>query len=953
MNRKILATAICAGLFMTGGAWAQDNSGQAQDQSAQDQATSTQPPKEKKTLQAVIVTGSLIPQAEIETASPVITITAEDMAKKGFRNVYDALRTQPVATGSVQDAQGAASFGLFTPGATVLSLFGLDPAFTLILLNGHPMADYTLPYNGGESITDLSTIPTAMVDHIDILSGGQSSLYGSNAIAGVVNIVLKKNIEGTNLNFRVGGYQGGGGANERLELSGGHTWNKFSATYALSVSNQNPYTVSQSFWPNRFSSPLGPPYVAGRDFLLFEPFSGQYFDPGADNCAKTGNTFGGTSGYQYRPNSGYYCGSYYDGDHASLINRNFNANGYLNLSYQLSDNAELYADVLYSFSKQTQNGGPIYWTFNNPALSQSANAYSGVFWDNALQDFTSIQRAFSPEETGGVDGVGDKIRTNQYNVDIGIRGNLGQSDWAYDAYYNRSQVNTDEHQRWPLAKPFNDYYLGAQQGTDPGNPYYGIPTYGFPAYTPNLDHFYTPLTPAQWLAMTGDLGTQSVSWTQNGHVTLTNTNLFQMPGGSAGFAAIAEWGNQAFHSPVAPGLIEGEFAGRTGTEGSGSRKRWAVGAELRLPLLSSLTADLSARYDSYDSAGRTDAKPTYKLGLEFRPVDTLLLRANYATAFRAPDMYYIFQQPSGFYTGATDYYLCRLQGYSQDNLSNCPQSGESVFSFYRGSPDLKDITAKSWGFGVVWSPTSDFELKADYTRINIDNEVVTQSPDSLLELEANCRLGTSFGGQPYDINSAQCQNALSQVNRYPFDYPFLLAQGQLQNVQTFPINLASEWLDGIQASASYRFDMGRYGDLNLSAAYYVELHHKLQQEPGDPEIDLLHNYNSYEFKTKSNAGATWSIGNWATTLYGTLYGKTVNFGGTGVTGQYATFGGSVTYNFDKDAAVQFTVNNLFNRAPPTDSTYPSASSVVPPPYYNAFVYNGFSRAYWLEYQIHF
>ena len=951
MNRKLLTSAICASLLVAGTAYAQDNAApqQPQDQSAATQSnnSNSQQDQEKnaKKLQTITVTGSLIPQSQVETASPVITITAEDLSKQGFRNVYDALRTLPVSTGSVQDSQ-VASLGSFTPGATVISLFGLDPAFTLILLNGRPLADYPLPYNGGESITDLSTIPTTMVDHIDILSGGQSSLYGSNAIAGVVNIVLKKRIEGTDFAFRVGGHTGGGGANERLQISGGHSWNKLSATYALSITNQNPITVADSFWPSRFSSPLGPPYIAGRDFLLFSPFTGQYVDPGASVCGQTTGLFGGTTGYQNRPGSGHYCGSYYDASHTTLLNRQLNANGYLNLSYQLNDNTELYAEMLYGFSKQTINGGPIYWSFNNPALKQSANSFSGVFWDNTVGDFLSIQRAFSPEETGGADGVAEKIRTRQYNANFGIRGNFGQSNWAYDAYYNRSQVNTDDHQRWPLSAPFNDYYLGAQTGVDP----YG---YGFPAYTPNLANFYKPITPAQWMSMTGDLGTKALSWQQNVHATLTNTDLFEMPAGSAGFAAIAEYGNQQFHAPADPRLIAGDYTSRTGTEGAGSRDRWAVGAELRLPIFKSLTADISARYDSYSFAGRRDSKPTYKLGLEYRPIDTLLLRANYATAFRAPDLYYIFQQPSGFYTSATDYYYCRITGYTETNLSACPQSAQSTFSFYRGSPNLKDITAKSWGYGVVWSPTNKFEVKADYTRISIKNEVVTQSPNSLLELEANCRLGVSFGGQAYDINSPQCQQALSQVNRYPSNFGFVLAQDQLQNVQTFPINLANEWLDGIQASVAYKFDMGRYGDLGLSGQYYVELHHKYQRQPGDDYIDLLHNYNSYEFKSRASAAATWAVGKWTTTLFGTLYGKVVNFYGTAINGRWASFNGSVNYDVTPDVSALLTVNNLFNRAPPTDPTYSSPSAAVPPPYYNTLTYNGFGRTYWVELKVHF
>lgn len=916
------------------------------------QAQTTQDPtadqKQNEQLQTITVTGSLIPRAQVETASPVITITAQELETHGFRNVYDALHTMPVATGSVQDSQVAA-FGSFTPGATTISLFGLDPGFTLILLNGHPLADYPLPYNGNQNITDLSTIPMEAVDHIDVLSGGQSSLYGSSAIAGVVNVVLKKRMEGFNLSVRGGGYNNGGGGNERVQISGGASSGNLSVNYSLSVENQDPVRIRSSFFSSRADNPLGT--VAGRDFLELEPFTGHYFDPGASTCAALNNLFGGTLQYSHRSGNRNYCGSIYDYGNTTLLNGSKTANGYLNVSYQLNSNMELYGEVLTSFSKQKVNGGPLFWSYFNPQLAQSANTYSGVFWDNARQDFASIQRYFAPEEMGGADVGDDFVHTRQYNANFGVRGGIG-SDWSYDAYYNRSQVNTRDSQLWPLNQPFNDYYLGAQQGTDPGAPSYGIPTYGFPAYTPNLANFYKPLTPAQFRAMTDPIKSSSVSWEQNVHVTLTNTDLFHLPAGSAGVALIAEAGNQAFNNPVDPRLIAGDFNNRTGTQGAGSRKRYAIGGEMTIPVFSKLTADVSARWDSYDFANRTDSKATYKLGLEYRPIDTLLLRGNYATAFRAPDMLYVFQGDSGFYTTGNDYYLCRLQGFNQGNLSNCAQANESLFSFYHGSPDLKDITAKTYGFGTVWSPTAKFDVKVDYTHIQIDNEVQTQTPDNLLQLEANCRIGTSFGGQAYDINSALCQDALAQVARYPTDYSFLLAQGQLKYVTTFPQNIANEHLSGIQASSSYRMDFGNYGNLALSAQYYVELKHKQQLRPGDPSLDLLHNFNSYEFKSRSSASVSWAVDNWTTTLYGTLYGRGVNFAGTAGVGQWAQFNGSVQYDFNEKASALFTVNNIANRAPPTDTTV-GPGNQYPPPYYNPYVYNGLGRIYWLEYKFHF
>lgn len=942
MDRKLLATAICTALALSawgGIARAQDTTGTTDAATAQDQGAK----KEAKELQKITVTGSLIPQAQIETASPVITITSKDLEAQGFRNVYDALRTQTVATGSVQDSQSA-TFGSFTPGASTISLFGLDPAFTLILINGHPMANYPLPYNGSQDFVDLSTIPMSIVDHIDILSGGQSSLYGSSAVAGVVNIVLKQKVDGTSVSFRVGGYHNGGGSNERLQFSGGHSWGNLNATYALSVENQNPIRVNQSFQKSRLDNPWGPPYVGGRDFLFFDPFGGVYFDPGKDTCSSMSNLFGGTLQYLNRPGRGNFCGSYHDEGYGTLLNKNLYASGYLNLTYRLNDNAELYGDILYGFSKPKFNSGAPYWSFFNPSLKQSANPYSGVYFDPNY-GFVSVQRFFAPEEIGGVDANAGTIYTRQYNANFGVRGNFGASDWTYDAYYNRSQVNTDASQRWALTKPFNDYYLGTQLGTDP----YG---YGFPVYDTNLANLYKPLTPQQYDSMTDFIKSRSLSWQQNVHLTVTNTDLFEMPAGSVGFAGIVEAGNQAFHSPVDPRLVAGDFNNVTGTQGAGSRKRYAVGGEIRIPVFDKLAADLSARYDTYRYSGRNDSKPTYKLGLEYRPVDTLLLRANYATAFRAPDMYYVFQGDSGFYTSATDYYYCRLLGYDQNNLSNCSQSGITAFAFNRGNKDLKDITAKTFGYGFVWSPTKNFDLKADYTHVAISNEVTTQSISALLQNEANCRLGTSFGGQPYDINSALCQDAISRVTRFPSNDPFLLAQDKLQYITVNPINIASETLSGIQTGATYRAELGRYGDLALSGQYYVELNHHYRQNPADPAIDLLHNFNSYEFKTRTSASVSWETGGWTSTIFGTLYGKSVNYGGTGTFGRWAQFNGSVRYNVTDDAYIELTVNNIANRRPPTDSSY-AGGNYSAPPYYNIFSYNGFGRAYWLEYDIKF
>ncbi len=182
---------------------------------------STEKTKKGDELEEVVVTGSLIPQLRAETATPVTVITAEDIQVKGFSSVADALQHTSFATGSVQGAQYT---GGFTQGAKTLSMFGLSPSYTKYLIDGRPIADYPALYNGTDIITSISGIPEIMLDHIDVLPGGQSSIYGSDAIAGVVNISLKKKMDGPEADVRYGWTQNGGGTSRRIGLADGFSF---------------------------------------------------------------------------------------------------------------------------------------------------------------------------------------------------------------------------------------------------------------------------------------------------------------------------------------------------------------------------------------------------------------------------------------------------------------------------------------------------------------------------------------------------------------------------------------------------------------------------------------------------------------------------------------------------------------------------------------------------------
>ena len=173
-------------------------------------------------------------------------------------------------------------------------------------------------------------------------------------------------------------------------------------------------------------------------------------------------------------------------------------------------------------------------------------------------------------------------------------------------------------------------------------------------------------------------------------------------------ALLATAGRQEWENPTDPRVINGDFWGITGTQGQGERTNYALAAEFRVPVFKTLTASLSGRYDSYENidAG-DDAKSTWKLGLEYRPWDTLLIRGNYATAFRAPDMSYVFAGDSGFFTSANDYYRCEQDGQP---IEDCDWGPANVQGRRSGNPDLESITAESFGYGFVWSPNRHISI---------------------------------------------------------------------------------------------------------------------------------------------------------------------------------------------------------------------------------------------------
>ena len=437
-NRSRLTLALAAALLLPVSALAQEP--------ATDDAT----PEQAKNLDKVTVTGSLIPQSQIETFVPVTVISAEDIQSRGFSNVAEVLQKSSFATGGVQNNQSSASF---TQGAETLSLFGLSSSYVKYLIDGRPMANYPALYNGSDVFNNISGIPVELVERIEILPGGQSSLYGSDAIAGVVNIILKKSVDGSVLSGRIGGYDEGGGKSGRLSfatsVSGADgRWNTLLGMQAEKV---DPVWSSQRDLTRQFNQNgyNGAAPVASRDWMIFDELAGQYVFLDSANCANVSDGFGGTVDKQTRPGSGDYCGSLYTPGYRTLKNEKEGAQFYAHSTFEINDLAQAYADVLLNTEKVKYHVGSNYTWWGT-------SVKWGAFYDPNLDTLLNLQRAFAPEDMGDWKDSMSENKSSSYSISVGVNGTLSEgSNWDYDIGLTRTEYKLTENDLARLADPIN------------------------------------------------------------------------------------------------------------------------------------------------------------------------------------------------------------------------------------------------------------------------------------------------------------------------------------------------------------------------------------------------------------------------------------------------------------------------------------------------------------------
>lgn len=871
-QKKYLALQVAlvlAGLSFAGYAAAQT----ASDGSAQTGDSHQAPAKKAVNLQAITVTGSNIRSVDVENAQPVVTISSEDIQKQGFATVGQLL--QNVSSMSPPDLSRSAPGDLGpNQGGAFIDLRGLGAMRTLVLVDGQRIG----AAHGG--YTNINVIPTAIVDHIDVLATGASAVYGSDAIAGVINIITKKNFNGVQLDTYNGEYMPhGDGRQTQSSVTIGKSTDKFGVVLSLSYQNQSPVWANNrpfSAYPYTAQHPYyglssyntqpqirnAPSSFAGGGRLVLNP-GGDPMNP-ADYHHFVGPTYG-ADGDIVNPGDQTYNNN---ADRRTMVlTADRTKNLYLDTHYKITDNITFKFNYGYNADYEyAKSGVPLFYSGMGghsafPSLLSKYSYYNPVY---GVKDLSIAQRITD-------DSYRSYNDPKNYRYSFGVDGlfSLGEHQFNWDVYMYDSKISgvnvrTGYFNLINVANALGPSFL--QNGTvvcgTPGHVIAGcVPINPLARLTPQMLNYIA-------IDSVEHYGSNERAW-----VADFGGDLFELPGGDLTFSTgIQHRDESGYDSPDAFAYTGSSTDGGVAPN-SGAYNLNEAYAEINAPLLKdlpgaqSLSLDVATRYSHYSNFGST-TNSSFKL--TWKPINDVLVRASYGTGFRAPTVNDLYQgrYPAGTFTDPCDAVYgpsaygqspvvaqrC-LTGYGgiagvpvnfrqTDNTGipiNTPSGSGYMPStnWTGGNPKLRPETSYNGDIGLVYSPSwlPGFDATVDWWTYNIRNLITGISNDQLL---ADC--------YQYSITSA-----CGQFQRDA-------ATGQIINLLNLETNAGWMKERGYDFSANYRFPQTRFGDfkLGMNGTYLTEFN--MLPTVGSNVIYMAGNTQNFysAWRLRGNVTLNWS-----------------------------------------------------------------------------------------------
>jgi iron complex outermembrane recepter protein len=753
--------------------------------------------------QNVVVTGSRIRRDPLDQDQPVTFVDRADIDRTGLTSTAEVLQRLPGSGGALNSRfNNSGNFGNppdgggVGAGAAEVDLRYLGSRRVLVLVDG-------LRYVNGASAsgvpgsTDLNSIPEGMIERVEVLQAGASSIYGSDAISGVVNIITRSQQEGFVASAQLGVFDAGDGFSQNYGLSWGIGSRDSRTRFVIGVSYVKQDEVSSgdrdiSLFPtpgatacdNTCSSgtPNGRFIVLGQDLTLIAPVIGR-----SPTLA------------DYRP--------FTTPDRFNFAPFNFiqipleRYGGFVNLTQELGENATFRLRAIYNRRNSSNQAAHL-------PLFVGPDAGNGNLLDTIVIDSTNPFNPFGTLGPGTYNFIGRRV------VENGPR----RYDQSVDTYYAAATLegsfelfdhpwNWDVNGVWGRNKAEQEVH-GNINAANLARALGPVAACTSPCVPFNIFGGEGSITQAMldYVAFTQRDSSRQRLWDFSANIT---GGLFDLPGGPASIALGVEHRDQSGRFDPDPVVAAGLGSDIPALPTAGSFNVDEAYAELRLPLLRDtpffhrLELTGAARYSDYSTSGSTT---TFSAGINWEPIEDLLFRGSWAEGFRAPSIGELFGTPSRFDQEIVD--PCsdfNNNGASATVIANCVADGVPANGSYvqtnaqlpvvtGGNPDLDAESSESWGVGMVWRPRflPRLSLEANYFNIKVDGAI--QSIDA----------GTLLG---------RCAQTADQLSCDAIDRT---ASGAISQIRGFLQNIASIETDGLDLTLIYRGGQGSAGTFNLT-----------------------------------------------------------------------------------------------------------------------------------------
>jgi iron complex outermembrane receptor protein len=907
---------------------------------AQEQPAQAPPP-----LQTVVITGSYIPRIDKETPSPVTTISSEDIERSGLTTVADVMRTISADNSGTLPTAFA---GAFAAGASGLALRGLTVNSTLVLIDGLRAANYALPDDGVRSFVDLNSIPIGTIERVEVLRDGASSVYGADAIGGVVNIILKKQFQGFQFNGQIGDSTHNGGYGSGFEKHA-----DFSAGMGdLGADHYNAYVSAE--WETNDRIGVG---QRGYPFNTsdYTPFGGQ--NKNAQPGILNGSIYGSVTPAQLGP-----LGTLLDGvalpgavsqpltpcpasapqitDASGNAFCNQNQVGYSD-TQPPTQRFGISGRVTVRFSDTTQGyiSGSYY---NSQSLFPSFPPYPVPQIETGVPNNTNNIVLPVTIPVAGVSCVTVTVATPQCalnpNNPFAAQGNYALINYAFGplgALY--SDVNNHnlrlvgdlsgkwQDWGWETAAVINhtwlDYTLHNninfnQLMTDVTNG-----TYNFVNPSANSPATLAALAPSVTNYDSSDMDTL---------VFRVNRSLATLPGGPLGLAVGAEYRYEAqvdLNFNAVPVVQQLGFS-----QAIGSRNIQSVSLELDAPVLESLELNASGRFDHYSDFGNAW---TPKAGFKWKPLQSLALRGTYSQGFRAPSF---AENGSAEVEGFIPFGFPVGTNINTQHNNDIYITNFTLGELTTANPSIQPEKSSSYTAGLVWQPLTNFSAAADYYYIKKTNLITSPNlTPALVQYGTNGTVPAGYTITP-DNPDPLFPNAIPRLVTIAAGY----------------INAPAEYTDGVDFDFTARLDLGGWGKLTeeLSATRILSF---VYEQTGTPNLQYAGTQSPYNLSSgagtpqdRASLSSSWQTGPFTLTAdvyyvgayheYGldvlapgvcltTAFGFAANAANCRV-GSFTYANLTASYQIGPQWQLYGTVENIADKLPPVDT-----------PSYNAVNYN--------------